>query len=57
VIFRAPMEGYIRRMLWALADTGVILQTATADPDGPPLAPAEREEVRRAVRSLAAVEV
>ena len=55
VTFREPMEGYIRRMLWALADTGVIPETATEDPDGPPLSPTEREEVRRATRALAAV--
>lgn len=56
VTFRAPMEGYIRRMLWALADTGVIPETATQDPDGPLLAPSEREEVRRATLALAAIE-
>src|SRR5438309_2349929 len=56
VTFRAPMEGYIRRMLWALADTGVIPATATEDPDGPPLAPSERAEVRRATLALAATE-
>jgi 4-hydroxy-tetrahydrodipicolinate synthase len=55
VTFRAPMEGYIRRMLWALADTGVIPETATADPHGPPLPSTEREEVRQATLALAAV--
>src|SRR5437764_1909724 len=55
VIFRDPMEGYIRRMLWALADTGVLPETATADPAGPPLAPTERDEVRQATLALAAV--
>ena len=55
VTFRAPLEGYIRRMLWALADTGVIPATATEDPDGPPLSPTEREEVRRATLALAAL--
>jgi len=53
--FRAPMEGYIRRMLWALADTGVIPEAATHDPLGPPLAAWEREDVRAATRRLAAV--
>lgn len=57
VIFRAPMEGYIRRMLWALADTGVIPEAATEDPDGPLLAPAERDEVRAATLALASVDV
>jgi 4-hydroxy-tetrahydrodipicolinate synthase len=50
--FRAPMEGYVRRMLWALAATGVIPEEAAEDPDGPPLPPAEREEVRRAALEL-----
>ena len=40
--FRAPMEGYIRRMLWALSDTGVIPEEATFDPEGPSLAAWER---------------
>jgi len=57
VIFREPMEGYIRRMLWALADTGVLPETATEDPDGPPLAPAERDQIRQAALALAAVQV
>lgn len=57
VTFRAPMEGYVRRMLWALADTGVIPEAAAEDPDGPPLSPSEREEVRRATLALAAVPV
>ena len=45
-----PMEGYIRRMLWALAAEGVIPDDACDDPWGPPLPAAEREGVRRAVR-------
>lgn len=56
VTFRAPMEGYVRRMLWALADTGVLPEAAAQDPEGPPLPPPEREEVRRAALALAAVE-
>jgi 4-hydroxy-tetrahydrodipicolinate synthase len=48
--FVAPMEGYIRRMLWALAADGVIPDDACDDPWGPPLPAAEREAVRRAVR-------
>lgn len=51
--FRAPMEGYIRRMLWALADTGVIPEEATEDPQGPALADWEREAVRQATRTFA----
>jgi len=48
--FVAPMEGYIRRMLWALAADGVIPDYACDDPWGPALPAAEREAVRRAVR-------
>lgn len=54
--FRAPMEGYIRRMLWALADTGVIPEEATFDPDGPPLEAWEREDVRRETKLFAAAD-
>src|SRR6185295_13192565 len=50
VTFTAPMEGYIRRMLWALAAEGVIPDEACDDPWGPPLPAAEREVVRRFVR-------
>jgi 4-hydroxy-tetrahydrodipicolinate synthase len=50
VTFTEPMEGYIRRMLWALAADGVIPDDACDDPWGPPLPAAEREAVRRAVR-------
>jgi 4-hydroxy-tetrahydrodipicolinate synthase len=50
VTFTEPMEGYIRRMLWALAAEGVIPDDACDDPWGPPLPAAEREGVRRAVR-------
>lgn len=52
--FVPPMEGYIRRMLWALAADGVIPDDACDDPWGPALAPAEREIVRRAVRDARA---
>ena len=48
--FRDPVEGYIRRMLWALAADGVIPDDACDDPWGPPLPAAEREAVRRFVR-------
>jgi 4-hydroxy-tetrahydrodipicolinate synthase len=44
------MEGYIRRMLWALAADGIIPDDACDDPWGPQLPAAEREAVRRAVR-------
>jgi 4-hydroxy-tetrahydrodipicolinate synthase len=48
--FVVPMDGYIRRMLWALAADGVIPEDACDDPWGPALPAAEREAVRRAVR-------
>jgi 4-hydroxy-tetrahydrodipicolinate synthase len=43
--FRAPMEGYIQRMLWALAATDVIPAEATHDPEGPALEAWEQENV------------
>jgi 4-hydroxy-tetrahydrodipicolinate synthase len=52
--FCEPMEGYIRRMLWAAAAEGAIPDDACDDPWGPPLAPSEREAVRRAVRDARA---
>ena len=53
--FRAPMEGYIRRMLWALADTGVLPEEAAHDPQGPDLDAREREDVRRAALRLSEI--
>jgi 4-hydroxy-tetrahydrodipicolinate synthase len=50
VTFVSPMEGYIRRMLWALAADGVIPDDACDDPWGPALPATERETVRHAVR-------
>ena len=54
VTFRDPMEGYIRRMLWAVAAEGVIPDEACDDPWGPALPASEREAVRRAVRETRA---
>ena len=48
--FTNPMEGYIRRMLWALAADGVIPDDACDDPWGPALPAVERDAVRRVVR-------
>jgi 4-hydroxy-tetrahydrodipicolinate synthase len=48
--FTEPMEGYIRRMLWALAEEGVIPNDACDDPWGPPLPESERASVQAAVR-------
>ncbi|HET7789881.1 MAG TPA: dihydrodipicolinate synthase family protein, partial [Gemmatimonadales bacterium] len=53
-IFAAPVDGYVRRLLWALAEEGVIPGDACDDPWGPALDSAERELVRRAVRDARA---
>lgn len=52
--FCDPLEGYVRRMLWALAADGVIPEDACDDPWGPALDPAEHDAVRRAVRDARA---
>jgi 4-hydroxy-tetrahydrodipicolinate synthase len=52
VTFTEPMEGYIRRMLWALAADGVIPDDACDDPWGPALPAGERDAVRRFVREV-----
>jgi 4-hydroxy-tetrahydrodipicolinate synthase len=48
--FRQPMEGYIRRMLWAAAAEGRIPADACDDPWGPELGVEERNRVVQAVR-------
>lgn len=50
--FVAPMEGYIRRMLWCLAIRGVIPEDAAHDPWGPPPDPGEYERLRRCLDRL-----
>jgi 4-hydroxy-tetrahydrodipicolinate synthase len=50
VTFIHPMEGYIRRVLWALAADGIIPDDACDDPWGPSLPASQREAVRRFVR-------
>jgi 4-hydroxy-tetrahydrodipicolinate synthase len=52
--FIQPMEGYIRRMLWAAAAEGALPPEACDDPWGPPLPASERETVERAVRDARA---
>jgi 4-hydroxy-tetrahydrodipicolinate synthase len=52
--FTEPMEGYIRRMLWAAAAEGAIPAEACDDPWGPPLPPDQRDAVERAVRDARA---
>jgi len=52
--FSHPMEGYIRRMLWAAAAEGALPLESCDDPWGPPLPSSEREAVERAVRDARA---
>lgn len=52
--FIPPMEGYIRRMLWAAAADGALPPEACDDPWGPALPSEEREVVERAVRDARA---
>ncbi|HEX6434738.1 MAG TPA: dihydrodipicolinate synthase family protein [Gemmatimonadales bacterium] len=54
VTFIEPMEGYIRRMLWAAAAEGAIPRDACDDPWGPPLPAEERDAVERLVRDARA---
>lgn len=50
-LFAAPVEGYVRRLLWALAADGVLAPDACDDPWGPDLPPDERAAVAAAVRT------
>jgi 4-hydroxy-tetrahydrodipicolinate synthase len=50
--FIEPMEGYIRRMLWALAEDGIIPDEACHDPSGPDLGPDDRARVASVMRAL-----
>jgi 4-hydroxy-tetrahydrodipicolinate synthase len=52
--FIEPMEGYIRRMLWAAAAEGALSPEACDDPWGPPLPAVERAAVERMVRDARA---
>jgi 4-hydroxy-tetrahydrodipicolinate synthase len=52
--FFHPMEGYVRRMLWAIAAEGIIPTDACDDPWGPPLPEGERDAVCRAVHDARA---
>jgi 4-hydroxy-tetrahydrodipicolinate synthase len=47
--FTEPMEGYIRRMLWAAAADGALPRDACDDPWGPALPEGERSVVEQAV--------
>jgi 4-hydroxy-tetrahydrodipicolinate synthase len=52
--FIQPMEGYIRRMLWAAAAEGAIPPDSCDDPWGPALPADERAAVERMVRDARA---
>jgi 4-hydroxy-tetrahydrodipicolinate synthase len=54
--FVSPMEGYVRRMLWAAAADGVLPADTCDDPWGPPEAPGERDAVIRAVHDARAAD-
>jgi 4-hydroxy-tetrahydrodipicolinate synthase len=54
-IFVNPMEGYIRRLLWALVHHGVIPLEAANDPWGPRLDRDEFEAVGRTLNALALI--
>jgi len=52
--FTPPMEGYVQRMLWAMAAEGVLPPDACDDPWGPTLPQTQREAVVRAVQDARA---
>ena len=56
VTFIPPMEGYIRRMLWALVHQGVIGRESAHDPWGPTLPESEFVELGKALVELGEVE-
>jgi 4-hydroxy-tetrahydrodipicolinate synthase len=55
VTYIPPMEGYIRRMLWALVHQGVISRDSAHDPWGPALPESEFIELSNALRALGEV--
>jgi len=55
VTFIPPMEGYIRRMLWALVHQGVIGRESAHDPWGPELPESEFVELGNTLRELGQV--
>jgi 4-hydroxy-tetrahydrodipicolinate synthase len=54
VTFVPPMEGYIRRMLWAASAEGALPLEACDDPWGPALPAEERTAVEAMVRGARA---
>lgn len=55
VTFIPPMEGYIRRMLWALVHQGVIGRESAHDPWGPELPESEFVDLGNTLRELGQV--
>lgn len=55
VTFIPPMEGYIRRMLWALVHQGVIGRESAHDPWGPPLPESEFVALGETLRELGCI--
>ncbi len=55
VLFIPPMEGYIRRVLWALVHLGVISRDSAHDPWGPVLPESEFVELGNTLRALGEV--
>lgn len=55
VLFVAPMEGYIRRTLWALACLGIFEAEAAHDPWGPGLADSEFRAIANLLEELGQV--
>jgi 4-hydroxy-tetrahydrodipicolinate synthase len=53
IAFQEPVDGYVRRMLWLLAATGVIPREASFDPWGPGVPDGQLEAVERVARDLA----
>jgi 4-hydroxy-tetrahydrodipicolinate synthase len=51
-IFISPMEGYIKRILWALVHLGVIPLAAANDPWAPEIPPSQFDEIGRRLAAL-----
>ena len=56
VLFVAPMEGYILRMLWSLVHEGVIDRESSHDPWGPELPESEFAEIGKVRRRVSRME-
>ena len=50
--FRAPMEGYIQRMLWCLVHEGILSAEAAHDPWGPELDASEFDTIGECLRRI-----